>query len=138
MFLLEVFYATAIFFSNPINLFPIYESLYKLKPIEKWLNVMNDKKKFLAKFLIRLIIVFICFFICFFIPNFINFLSFIGAFLFPILGIYIPVLLNYSYFKRKGKLTTKRKIYLFTFLIVSVIIFTICTIDSVMNEHDTS
>lgn len=34
MFILEVFYACAIFFSNPINLFPIFESIYKTKTIE--------------------------------------------------------------------------------------------------------
>lgn len=44
MFILEVIYATAIFFSNPINLFPVYESLYKVKYIEKKLKESSDRK----------------------------------------------------------------------------------------------
>lgn len=70
----------------------------------------------------------VCFIICYFIPNFINFLSFVGSFLFPILGIYVPTLLNYSYFKRKGNLTLKRKVFLITLMSVCFIMFSISTL----------
>jgi len=77
----------------------------------------------------------LCFMICFFIPNFINFLSFVGSFLFPILGIYIPVLLNYSYFKRKGALTLRKKIVLLSVMIVCAVLFTCSTIQSLVTNH---
>lgn len=137
MFVLEVIYAVAIFFSNPINLFPVYEIIYKMKWVETKLKGFTPKKQFYWKFFMRVIVMMICFFICYFVPNFINFLSFVGSFLFPILGIYIPVLLNYSYFKRKGDLTLKRKVLLIALLVVSGIIFTFCTIDSLTKKHQT-
>lgn len=102
MFVLEVIYAVGIFFSNPINMFPVYEILYKIGFIKNRLDKMDEKNRFWGKYLIRICSVILCFLICFFIPSFIKFLSFCGSFLFPILGIYIPVMLNYSYFKRKN------------------------------------
>ena len=91
MFVLEVIYATAIFFSNPINLFPVYESLYKLKRLDKYLEGASSRKKFWTKFFIRVTIVLLCFITCLLVPSFINFISFVGSFLFGIIGLYIPV-----------------------------------------------
>ena len=92
MFILEIFYATAIFFSNPINLFPVYESIYQLKYFQKIIKDYSPKKTYWTKYCVRIFIVIICFTICLFIPNFIAFISFVGSFIFPIIGIYIPVI----------------------------------------------
>lgn len=135
MFCLQVMYACAIFFSNPINLFPIFESLYKMKIIQNYTKDFSDKKMYWIKYLLRVIVIFICFLICLFIPNFINFISFVGSCIFPIIGIYIPLLLNYSYFTRKGTITKKKKIYIFTFVLICFIVFTSATIDSLLRKH---
>ncbi len=130
MFILEILYATAIFFSNPINLFPIYESIYKLKPIHKSIAKFTKKKQYFVKYFIRVMVILFCFFCCLFIPNFIKFIAFVGSFIYPIVGLYIPLMLNYSYFKKKGTLTRKKKIYLFSLIIGGVFIFTSATIQS--------
>jgi len=44
MFFLEIIYATSIFFSNPINLFPIYESIYKFKGVEEKIGKLTKGK----------------------------------------------------------------------------------------------
>lgn len=91
MFVLEVIYAGAIFFSNSINLFPIYESLYKLKSVNRLLQSTTPRKAYMVKFAIRIAVVIICFGVCFLVPNFIDFISFVGSFLYAIVGLYIPV-----------------------------------------------
>lgn len=91
MFVLEVIYAVSIFFSNPINLFPIYESVYKIRKIDKLLQSTSPSKVYFIKFIIKVVIVVLCFIVCLFVPNFIDFISFVGSFLFSIIGIYIPV-----------------------------------------------
>lgn len=93
MFVLEVIYASAIFFSNSINLFPIYESLYKLKPIDKIVKNSTPKKAYLVKLGLRISVIIVCFGVCFLVPDFIDFISFVGSFLFAIIGLYIPVIL---------------------------------------------
>lgn len=65
----------------------------------------SKKKQFLVKYAIRVVIIIFCFIGCSLIPNFINFIAFVGSFIYPMVGLYIPLLLNYSYFKRKGTLT---------------------------------
>ena len=134
--ILEIIYAISIFFSNPINLFPVYESIYDFDFIKKSLTDSSKNKQFLIKYLIRVFITLLCFFVCLFLPNFIKFISFIGSFLFPIIGIYIPVLLNYSYFKQKNKMTKQRKIYLFVLFGVGFILFNAATIDSLVRKHE--
>jgi len=93
MFIIEVIYATTIFFSNPINLFPVYESLYTTKFFRNAVEnfKITGKKLYLFKFFLRIMIILICFGICFFIPDFIKFISLMGSALFPIIGLYIPV-----------------------------------------------
>ena len=44
--------------------------------------------------------------------------------------------MNYSYFKRKGKLTSKKKIYLLTLLGIGGVLFTGATIASLVHIHD--
>ncbi len=105
MFIVEVVYAVTIFFSNPINLFPVYESIYKLKSVSLKLEKYQWKKRFIVKYLIRVFFISGCFIICFFVPNFIKFIGLMGSALFPIIGFYIPIMINYTYFKRKGLLT---------------------------------
>ena len=91
MFVLEVVYAGAVFLSNPINLFPVYESLYKTAIVKSFLEDANKRETYLIKFIIRIIVIVLCFFVCFYAPNFINFISFVGSFLFAIIGLYVPV-----------------------------------------------
>lgn len=136
MYFIEIFYAIAIFFSNPINLFPIYESVYKIKFIQKKLKDSSKRKSYWIKFFLRLFIVLICFSICVFVPNFIKFISFVGSFIFPIIGLYVPIVLNYTYFKKKGTLTKRKKIFLIIFLIGGIILFTAATIDSMVRSHE--
>lgn len=136
MFILEVIYATAIFFSNPINLFPVYESLYKIKSIEERMKHWGERRKYFTKFVLRILVIFFCFLVCFFVPSFINFLSFVGSFLFPILGIYIPIMLNYSYFNKKGTLSRRKKALLIGLALVCLVLFTASTISSVLNKSD--
>ena len=91
MFVLEIVYAMAIFFSNPINLFPVYESIYKIKVIKEFFDRSSSTKVYFMKFAMRVMIVLLCFVICLVIPNFINFVSFVGSYLFGFIGLYIPV-----------------------------------------------
>ena len=135
MFLVQIVYAIAIFFSNPINLFPIYESLYKMKSIDNYLKKSSPKKQYWLKYCLRLLVVLICFSICLFVPNFIKFISFVGSFIFPVIGLYIPILLNYSYFKKKGTLTKRKRIFLICFLVGGILLFTAATVDSLVRNH---
>lgn len=134
--ILEIFYAISIFFSNPINLFPIYESVYNSKRIKETLENASKNKRFFIRYLIRVFITLFCFFVCLFLPNFIQFISFIGSFLFPIIGIYIPILLNYHYFSKKKMITKKKKISLLILFVVGLVLFTGATIDSLIRKHD--
>lgn len=43
--------------------------------------------------------------------------------------------MNYSYFKRKGQLSGKKKIYLFTLLGIGAVLFTGATIASLIHDH---
>ena len=136
MLILEIVYAISIFLSFPISLFPIYESVYNTKKIKATLEKASKNRKFLIRYFIRVFITLICFFICLFLPNFIKFISFIGSFLFPIIGIYIPILLNYHYFSKKKMITKKKKIYLVVLFFIGIILFTCATIDSLIRKHE--
>lgn len=91
MFILEIIYACAVFLSNPINLFPVYESLYRTTIIRSFINEADKRETYFIKFGVRVIIVILCFTVCFHAPNFINFISFVGSSLFAIIGLYVPV-----------------------------------------------
>lgn len=63
-----------------------------MRIVREFLKESTEKKKYLIKLFIRMILVLVCFLICLIIPNFISFISFVGSFLFPIAGVYVPVI----------------------------------------------
>lgn len=92
MFTLQVIYACAVFLSNSINLFPVYESLYKSSIVKSLIKDADNQEVYLVKFGVRVAVIILCFTVCFYAPNFINFISFVGSFLFAIIGLYVPVI----------------------------------------------
>lgn len=98
-FLLSTIYMTSIFISNPIGMFPVFLSIYKSRYIKKLQEKHSDYKLYITKYVIWVLLITFNFTVCLFAPNFIKYIEFIGAFLMPIIGIYVPVGLNYSYFK---------------------------------------
>ena len=83
-------YCLVIFLSNPINLFPIYNSIYSLAPARACLERRNKVVRYLLKLCIRLVIT--CVGVCAgaLVDSFVKFCSFVGAFFFTFLGLVLP------------------------------------------------
>ena len=90
---IEVFklcYIVVIFLSNPINLFPIYNSIYSIKGFDSYVKSKGDFKAYLLKLLIRLIVSCFGILIGITVNSFVKFCSFVGAFFFSFLGLILP------------------------------------------------
>jgi hypothetical protein len=98
-FVIEFFkiaYSIVIFLSNPINLFPIYNSIYSIKSIDESFQQKGKISQYIWKFLIRLVITLIGIFFGIFVKSFVGFCSFVGAFFFSFLGLVLPGVLLWN------------------------------------------
>ena len=86
-------YCLVIFLSNPINLFPIYNSIFSIRSLNKRFQQQSRVKLYFSKLFFRLIITCIGIAFGIFITSFVSFCSFVGAFFFSFLGLVMPALL---------------------------------------------
>ena len=86
-------YVFVIFLSNPINLFPIYNSIYSVNWFNKRLASRSRFSRFVWKLMVRFVVSCVGIAIGVWVNSFVNFCSFVGAFFFSFLGLILPGLL---------------------------------------------
>ena len=90
-------YSVVIFLSNPINLFPIYNSVYSIKCVEDSLSQKGAFSKYALKFLIRMLVTLLGIAVGIYVKSFVGFCSFVGSFFFSFLGLVLPGLLVWKF-----------------------------------------
>jgi len=91
IFFLEILYAVAIFFSYPLNLFPVYDVLQNMKCIKKYFTTDDRLYNRKNRRILRVIVLFFMYIICFIGPDLVHFIGFIGAFVNSFLGFIVPI-----------------------------------------------
>ena len=147
-------YMTVIFLSNPINLFPIYNSIYSMKCFNNTLRESSNLKRYLFKLFIRIIICSIGIIFGILVTSFVKFCSFVGAFFFSFLGLILPGIMlwkimrinpgnvdniniqnSLSQYLILKKYSLGRKISHLTIIVIGVFIFVISTYDSITDLY---
>jgi amino acid permease len=103
-------YVIVIFVSNPINLFPIYNSIYNFRAFKRYCRRNSSLWVYLAKLAVRFAISFVAILVGMYVDSFVSFCSFVGGFFFSFLGLILPGLL-FLYHERKIKGAEKAKVY---------------------------
>ena len=91
---IHLFYHKALLLANPLNMFPVYNILYKLPIFQKRPN-SRKKVNYLRKLVARILGVSLCFAVCFVLPSFNKFIAFVGSFGLIFLGLILPILCYY-------------------------------------------
>lgn len=120
---MKIVYLGVVFLSNPINLFPIYNSFLSFSSVKKFLHPKSKTFREMTMFFIRIVLTLICLLVAALVPSFINFISFVGSFFFSLLGIVIPTLLYLTHFSRIKKLTLFDAIWKSFLVVISLTIF---------------
>ena len=125
----KIAYVVVIFLSNPINLFPIYNSLYMISFLNSFIEKRNKVGKYMTKVFIRLLITCFGVIIGTCVTSFVKFCSFVGAFFFSFLGLVLPglLLLKLETVKKCSRTTIGRCLVLG----VGIAIFLTTTFESV-------
>lgn len=136
IFVIEIIYATAIFFSYPLNLFPVYRILETTKLSRNYINkTKTDRAKRIinVKILEKIFCIIVIFGMCFIAPNFVPFLGLSGALLNSTIGFFLPGAAYLKHFGGQGKLSMFSKISVWFYLIVTGLICAAGTYQSIIN-----
>ena len=127
---MKIVYLGVVFLSNPINLFPLYNSFLSFGAVKRFLHPKSKTFREVSMFFLRIVLTLVCLLVAALVPSFIKFISFVGSFFFSLLGIIIPTLLYLTHFGRKGQLTVLDAMFKSVLLVVSFVIFTSTSIFS--------
>jgi hypothetical protein len=103
--IIEIFklaYVMVIFLSNPINLFPIYNSIYSMNFFNSLIIKSSTFKAYLLKLFVRILISCLGILVGVFVNSFVKFCSFVGAFFFSFLGLILPGILLWEFITKES------------------------------------
>lgn len=120
-------YVIVIFLSNPINLFPIYNSIYNFTVFKKFCRRNSSLCVYFTKLWVRFFISFVAILVGMYVDSFVRFCSFVGGFFFSFLGLILPGLL---FLYHGGKKSVMMKVKVYGGLAFGVFIFCVASFQS--------
>lgn len=138
IFFLQIVYAAFIFLTFPINMFPIYTILLNSKVSKGYIHggitkEDKDSRKKMVLIGARVLCLVTVFGIVLFHPNFVSFLSLVGAVLMSAFGFFFPVYLYNTHFGKTGRISTARLVSNYVFLSLMFVVCSLAVYDSIIN-----
>jgi len=135
IFVIEIIYSTSIFLSYPLNFFPVYMILHRMKFAISYINraAREDRGKRIwhVKLMSKAFCMIIIFAICFASPNFLPFLGLSGALFNSMLGFFLPAFLYWRHFNNEGRLGICEKIFVASYVVVCFVVCVMGIIHSI-------